>query len=48
MFTKTTKNFEDLLKDKKENLNQFKFLIGRYDIKLSFHYGNIINFRLLF
>lgn len=39
-------NFEALLKDK-ENLNYFKFLIGRYDIKLSYHYGNIIDFHLL-
>lgn len=40
-------NFEALLRDKKENLNRFKFLLGRYDIKLSFHYRNMIDFCLL-
>lgn len=39
--------FEALLRDKKENLNQFNFLMGRYNIKLSFHYRNRIDFYLI-
>lgn len=32
-------NFETLLRDK-EDLNQFRFLVGSCDTKLSFHYKN--------
>lgn len=36
-------NFETLLRDK-ENLNQFRFLVGSCDTKLSFHCKNQIDF----